>query len=94
MYDDMKQLPFDIEMAKDIQYGKVEGKIVTKGSWYAKEHNIVQIFDFEFRNKDFPIVGKIIKEDKDLLESWTKEGYFNLDSNKKPCAFDLVILLP
>lgn len=62
-----KQIPFDINIAKDIVSGKIDGKIATRAN------NDVYIYEFNARG-NYPIAGKIIGYNSDMIVSWNKKG--------------------
>lgn len=85
-----KQIPFDINIAKDIVSGKVDGKITTT------QENDVTIYDFCFRyntskyqsNQVFPIVGKIHYSTSEEVGIWTIEGKHSI---RNISSMDLVL---
>jgi len=86
----LKQLPFTIELAKKIQSGEVEGRIVTRSGYNVK------ILCFDFKHPFHPIVGIIVlpEEKQDVIYNFTKDGRngFNAVIDEHPT--DLFIELP
>ena len=65
-----KRVPFTIELAKDIQSGKVEGRIVTS------ENLLVRIVDFNFKDKTDSIVyiGTYANGEQEFIQTCDNEG--------------------
>lgn len=81
-------IPFDIELAKKITNGEVEGKVVTRDGRNAR------IVCWDRADKIYPIVGLCNYPDSDneIVYSYTKDGYF--DHTKKGYNQDLVLEVP
>lgn len=85
-----RQIPFDINIAKDIVSGKVDGKITTT------QENDVTIYDFDFlyntsqSDKVFSIVGKIHYNGLDEVCIWSIKGKHCI---RNMLSMDLVLLV-
>lgn len=82
-----KQLPFDVELAKKIQSGEVEGKIVTN------EGNEVEIIRFDLIQNSFPILA-IIHIPNVVSDYWEDAKLFQLNGKHGNEKLWLEIELP
>ena len=81
----MIQVPFDIELAKKITSGDIPGKVVTRDGKNAR------IVCFDKKNPDYPIVGLVIRENIEVLASFTSEGIYSKGCSGKN---DLMLEIP
>lgn len=72
----MIRVPFDVELAKKITNGKVDGRIVTR------EGKSVRIVCWNKIDKTYPIVGLEDNGFEEYLKSYTTEGIWDTDSCK------------
>lgn len=72
----MIRVPFDVELAKNITNGKVDGRIVTR------EGKSVRIVCWNKIDKTYPIVGLEDNGFEEYLKSYTTEGIWDTDSCK------------
>lgn len=81
-----KQIPFDINIAKDIVSGKVDGKI------YTKDNHLVRISKSNLDlSPTYPIVGFVLGENGEIVTSWNRDGH-NIKDNDL-YDWDLIILI-
>ena len=90
MKNTYKRVPFNVELAKKIQSGEVEGRIITK------DGESVRIVCFDMDNEILKLVGIVRCESTHQEEysvTYTSKGfrYDNINSVKNP---DLLIELP
>lgn len=78
--------PFDIEKAKKIYKGELEGRIVTKGGY------AVKILCMDAQIVDCPIVALLTANIKQKAVTYTKEGKYRLDGFD--CDENLMLELP
>lgn len=88
METEMISIPFDLELAKKITNGEVEGKVVTRDGRNAR------IVCWDRADKIYPIVGlcNYPNSDNEIVYSYTKDGYF--DHTKKGYNQDLMLKVP
>lgn len=79
-----KIIPFDLEMAKDIQDGKIKGKIKTRGS---KDVDEIAFFRTHPNYSIYAIINGV-------CHSFTKEGYERSWDKSGTWAGDLVLEVP
>lgn len=87
----LKLIPFNIELAKRIVEGKIEGAKIVTGLYYP-----VRILCFDLKST-FPIVAAVTKEDgTEEVQTFTNEGAFFKDSCSSFSFVekDLFLLIP
>lgn len=86
MAKEFVKVPFDIEKAKKIQAGEMEGRIVTKGNYAVK----ILCMDANIANT--PIVALLTVNFKQKAATYTKEGKYYIDGYD--CDENLMLELP
>lgn len=86
MIKEFVKIPFDIEKAKKIQRGELEGRIVTKGNY------AVKILCMDAKIANCPIVALLTVNFKQKSATYTKEGYYYLDGSD--CDENLMLEIP
>lgn len=81
------RVPFDLEMAKRITSGEVEGRIVTRRGDNAR------IIHFDAKNKCCIIALIDYGDGDEIPESYTQRGFYTADENQE-FECDLVIEVP
>lgn len=86
MAKEFVKVPFDIEKAKKIYKGELEGRIVTKGNY------AVKILCMDANIANCPIVALLTVNFKQKAATYTKEGKFYIDGYD--CDENLMLELP
>lgn len=84
----MISIPFDLELAKKITNGEIEGRIVTR------EGRNVRVICWDKKDKDYPIVCLVNDDFEENIKTYTTQGEWN---TCKSCAIiknDLSLEVP
>lgn len=84
----MIRVPFDVELAKKITNGEVEGRIVTC------EGNNVRILCWDKKDKTYSIAALVDNGDEEDFKSYTNEGIWNADKTCTLERYDLMLEIP
>lgn len=84
----MIRVPFDVELAKKITNGDVEGRIVTC------EGNNVRILCWDKKDKTYSIAALVDNGDEEDFKCYTNEGIWNTDKACTLKRYDLMLEIP
>lgn len=88
MEQKLVKVPFEVEMAKKITNGEVEGKIVTR------EGNSVRIVCWDRKDITYNIAALVDNGDEEDFKSYTNEGIWNTDKICTLKRYDLMLEIP
>lgn len=88
MEQKLVKVPFEVEMAKKITNGEVEGKIVTR------EGNSVRIVCWDKKDITYNIAALVDNGDEEDFKSYTNEGIWNTDKTCTLKRYDLMLEIP
>lgn len=88
MESNLIKVPFDLEMAKRITNGEINGKIVTRTGDYVR----IICFDWESTDEELPIIGLARNNKYELMHFYNRIGYTNKDGLES--KFDLFLEIP
>lgn len=82
------KMPFDVEMAKRIQNGECEGRIVTH------EGISVRVICWDKKDKDYPIVCLVNDDFEESIKTYTTQGEWNTCKSCTIIKNDLFLEVP
>lgn len=88
MESNLIKVPFDLEMAKRITNGEINGKIVTRTGDYVR----IICFDWKSTDEELPIIGLARNNKYELMHFYNRIGYTNKDGLES--KFDLFLEIP
>lgn len=88
MESNLIKVPFDLEMAKRITNGEINGKIVTRTG----DNVRIICFDWESIEEELPIIGLARNNKYELIHFYNRIGYTNKDGLQS--KFDLFLEIP
>lgn len=88
MESNLIKVPFDLEMAKRITNGEINGKIVTRTGDYVR----IICFDWKSTDEELPIIGLARNNKYELMHFYNRIGYTNKDGLQS--KFDLFLEIP
>lgn len=88
MESNLIKVPFDLEMAKRITNGEINGKIVTRTG----DNVRIICFDWESTDEELPIIGLARNNKYELMHFYNRIGYTNKDGLQS--KFDLFLEIP
>lgn len=88
MEQKLVRVPFDVELAKKITNGKVDGKIVTR------DGDSVRILCWDKKDKTYPIAALVDNGSEEDFKTYTNEGVWNTDKTCTLKKHDLMLEIP
>lgn len=88
MESNLIKVPFDLEIAKRITNGEINGKIVTRTG----DNVRIICFDWESTDEELPIIGLARNNKYELMHFYNRIGYTNKDGLES--KFDLFLEIP
>ena len=88
MEQKLVRVPFDVEMAKKITNGDVDGKIVTRDGRSAR------IICWDKKGGIYPVFALIDNGDEEIYKSYTNEGVWNTDKICTLTKYNLMLEIP
>lgn len=84
------KVPFDVEMAKRISNGEVDGKIITRDG---KDVRIV-CWDYKSMSGNYPLFALINGDTQEISFTYSEDGKFNVFGYKVEHDLDLMLEIP
>ncbi len=88
MENKMVRVPFDVEMAKKITNGEIEGRVVTR------EGDSVRILCWDKKDKTYHLAALVDDGLEENYRSYTNEGIWNTDETCTLKKYDLMLEIP
>lgn len=82
--------PFDVDTAKKIQNGEIEGRIKTRNGVKAR----IVCWDYKSESQDYPILALIATDSQEIPTPYSINGKYNIYGYEVENGQDLVIQIP